>query len=32
MQIGLIGEIDAADKHSHGYYKVEFKSSPHKLQ
>ena len=32
IQVGSIGFIDADDRHSHGFYMVEFISSPYNLQ
>ena len=32
IKVGSIGAIDAGDKYSHGYYMVEFTSSPYILQ
>ena len=32
IQVGSIGAIDAVDRHSRGYYMVEFLSSPYTLQ
>ena len=32
IQFGSIGAIDVYDKHTHGYYMVEFTSLPYTLQ